>query len=93
MESFDINKLPLPNKIPEDEVQLEWTSVVFNKLRANETLSMSKKAITPFWLNKNMYHNLVDVDIQFPLPIVKTNDWAVLQKKYDKFSSFEKYRK
>jgi len=54
---------------------------------------MSKEAINPFWLKKNMYHNLADVDIQFPLPVVKPSDVASLQKKYDKFSSFEKYKK
>jgi hypothetical protein len=56
MESFDINSLPLPPKT--EDYDLEWTSVIFNVLKPNETFSLSKEAAIPFWLKKNMHRDL-----------------------------------
>ena len=50
---------------------MEFLSVIFNQREENEVLRISKMAVTPMWLKKNMYSKL-ETDVKFQLaPIDK----------------------
>ena len=60
---------------------VEFLSVIFKQQEANEVLRISRKAITPMWLTKNMYTKLPS-DVKFELLPIDTTD---LQKRYVAF--------
>ena len=60
---------------------VEFLSVLFNQREQNEVLRISRRAITPMWLNKNMYKKL-NSDVKFELPPIDTED---LQRRYAAF--------
>ena len=61
--------LPLPTVVPDDADPthpVEHLSVIFSQKQQSDVLRISKKATTPFWLNKRMYEKL-NTDIKFKL--------------------------
>lgn len=58
------SNLPLPPDTPEEP--LEFTSVIFDRVRPKEVFSISSEAVTPFWLNRKLYTKL-NVDVEFSL--------------------------
>ena len=60
---------------------VEFLSVLFNQREQNEVLHISKKAITPMWLTRNMYKKL-PTDVKYELPAINADD---LQRRYATF--------
>ena len=62
---------------------MEFLSVIFNQREANEVLRISKKAMTPMWLKRDMYTKL-QVDVKFELAPIDVDD---LQRRYVAFEN------
>ena len=60
---------------------VEFLSVIFNQREANQVLRISKKAITPMWLTRNMYKKL-PTDVRYELAPINADD---LQARYATF--------
>ena len=76
--------LPLPTVVPDDADPthpVEHLSVIFSQKQQSDVLRISKKATTPFWLNKRMYEKL-NTDIKFKLGPINSQD---LEQKYKEF--------
>ena len=82
--------LPLPqalsgdasaNAAAKENHPVEFLSVIFNQRNDRDVLRISKMAITPMWLKKNMYQKL-NTDVLFELPPI---DKVELQTKYNAF--------
>ena len=76
--------LPLPTVVPDDADPthpVEHLSVIFSQKQQSDVLRISKKATTPFWLNKRMYEKL-NTDIKFKLGPI---DSQALEQKYKEF--------
>ena len=80
--SVDPAMLPLPSALQNagaaanndaSEYPVEFLSVLFNQREQNEVLRISKKAITPMWLTRNMYKKLPS-DVRYELPPIDTAD-------------------
>ena len=92
MEPPNAADLPLPQAMQNasaaagneaEEYPVEFLSVLFNQREQNEVLRISKKAITPMWLTRNMYKKL-PTDVKYELPPIDTQD---LQTKYAAFEA------
>ena len=92
MEPPNAADLPLPQAMQNasaaagneaEEYPVEFLSVLFNQREQNEVLRISKKAITPMWLTRNMYKKL-PTDVKYELPPIDTQD---LQAKYAAFEA------
>ena len=88
--TVDPAMLPLPSALQNgnaaagndaNEYPVEFLSVLFNQHEQNEVLRISKKAITPMWLTRNMYKKL-PADVKYELPPIDTED---LQRRYAAF--------
>ena len=87
----DPASLPLPQALSgdagsganaaKDNHPVEFLSVIFNQREQRDVLRISKMAITPMWLKKNMYQKL-NTDVQFELPNLEKGE---LQAKYTSF--------
>ena len=78
------DSLPLPTVVPDDADPthpVEHLSVIFSQKQQSDVLRISKKATTPFWLNKRMYEKL-NTDIKFKLGPI---DSQALEQKYKEF--------
>ena len=78
--AFDPASLPLPQGLQNDagaasnaDHPVEFLSVIFNQREPNEVLRISKKAMTPIWLTRNMYKKL-PTDVKFELAPMDTAD-------------------
>ena len=88
--SIDPTMLPLPSALQNagsasaaeaGDYPVEFLSVLFNQREKNEVLRISKRAITPMWLTRNMYKKLPS-DVKYELPPIDTED---LQRRYAAF--------
>ena len=86
----DPANLPLPSALQananstaqnKEGPPVEFLSVIFNQREQRDVLRISKMAITPMWLKKNMYEKL-DTDVHFELPSIDRN---ALQARYSTF--------
>ena len=80
--TFDPASLPLPQGLQNandagaagnSDHPVEFLSVIFNQREPNEVLRISKKAMTPIWLTRNMYKKL-PTDVKFELAPMDTAD-------------------
>ena len=86
---LDPAMLPLPQalqnpnaaQVNDSDYPVEFLSVIFNQREANQVLRISKKAITPMWLTRNMYKKLPS-DVKFELGPIDTQE---LQRRYAAF--------
>ena len=90
MEPPNASELPLPQAMQNasaaagneaEEYPVEFLSVLFNQREQNEVLRISRKAITPMWLTKNMYKKL-DSNVKYELPPIDAED---LSRRYAAF--------
>ena len=72
--------MPLPAETTEDRPDhpVEHLSIIFSQKDQSNVLRISKKATTPFWLNKKMYEKL-NIDIKFKLDPINAME---LQQRY-----------